>query len=157
MFSIGDKVVYPMQGAGIIEKIESQHILGEDRDYFVLKSPYSDMKIMIPVKICMQTGVRAIISAEEVDAVVEVLKGPSTKMNSNWNRRYRENMDRLKTGDAEEVAGVVRNLVRIERVKSLSAGEKKLLTNALRILASEFVMVLGIEPAAAEKLIDDAI
>ena len=78
-------------------------------------------------------------------------------MNSNWNRRYRENMDRLKTGDAEEVAGVVRNLVRIERVKSLSAGEKKLLTNALRILASEFVMVLGIEPAAAEKLIDDAI
>ena len=105
----------------------------------------------------MQTGVRAIISAEEVDAVVEVLKGPSTKMNSNWNRRYRENMDRLKTGDAEEVAGVVRNLVRIERVKSLSAGEKKLLTNALRILASEFVMVLGIEPAAAEKLIDDAI
>ncbi len=157
MFSIGDKVVYPMQGAGIIEKIERQHILGEDRDYFVLKSPYSDMKIMIPVKTCMQTGVRAIISAEEVDAVVEVLKGPSTKMNSNWNRRYRENMDRLKTGDAEEVAGVVRNLVRIERVKSLSAGEKKLLTNALRILASEFVMVLGIEPAAAEKLIDDAI
>lgn len=76
MFSIGDKVVYPMQGAGIIEKIESQHILGEDRDYFVLKSPYSDMKIMIPVKTCMQTGVRAIISAEEVDAVVEVLKGP---------------------------------------------------------------------------------
>ena len=136
MFSIGDKVVYPMQGAGIIEKIESQHILGEDRDYFVLKSPYSDMKIMIPVKTYMQTGVRAIISAEEVDAVVEVLKGPSTKMNSNWNRRYRENMDRLKTGDAEEVAGVVRNLVRIERVKSLSAGEKKLLTNALRILAS---------------------
>ena len=64
MFSIGDKVVYPMQGAGIIEKIESQHILGEDRDYFVLKSPYSDMKIMIPVKTCMQTGVRAIISAE---------------------------------------------------------------------------------------------
>ncbi len=157
MFSIGDKVVYPMQGAGIIEKIESQHILGEDREYFVLRSPYSDMKIMVPVMTCAQTGVRAVIGTEDIAAVIEVLKGPSTEMNSNWNRRYRENMDRLKTGDAGEVAGVVRNLLRIERVKSLSAGEKKMLTNARRILASEFVMVLGIEPAAAEKLIDDAI
>ncbi len=157
MFSIGDKVVYPMQGAGIIEKIESQHILGEDREYFVLRSPYSDMKIMVPVRTCAQTGVRAVIGTEDIATVIEVLKGPSTEMNSNWNRRYRENMDRLKTGDAGEVAGVVRNLLRIERVKSLSAGEKKMLTNARRILASEFVMVLGIEPAAAEKLIDDAI
>ena len=157
MFSIGDKVVYPMQGAGIIEKIESQHILGEDREYFVLRSPYSDMKIMVPVRTCAQTGVRAVIGAEDISAVIEVLKEPSTEMNSNWNRRYRENMDRLKTGDAREVAGVVRNLLRIERVKSLSAGEKKMLTNARRILASEFVMVLGIEPAAAEKLIEDAI
>ena len=157
MFSIGDKVVYPMQGAGIIEKIESQHVLGEDREYFVLRSPYSDMKIMVPVMTCAQTGVRAVIGAEDISAVIEVLKEPSTEMNSNWNRRYRENMDRLKTGDAREVAGVVRNLLRIERVKSLSAGEKKMLTNARRILASEFVMVLGIEPAAAEKLIEDAI
>ncbi len=157
MFSIGDKVVYPMQGAGIIERIERQHILGEDRDYFVLKTPYSDMKIMIPVKTCMQTGIRAVISSEEVDAVMQVLKAPSTEMNSNWNRRYRENMDRLKTGDAGEVAGVIRNLVRIERIKSLSAGEKRMLSNALRILASEFVMALGIDPAAAEKLINDAI
>ena len=157
MFSIGDKVVYPMQGAGIIEKIESQHILGEDREYFVLRSPYSDMKIMVPVRTCAQTGVRVVIGTEDIATVIEVLKGPSTEMNSNWNRRYRENMDRLKTGDAGEVAGVVRNLLRIERVKSLSAGEKKMLTNARRILASEFVMVLGIEPAAAEKLIDDAI
>lgn len=157
MFSIGDKVVYPMQGAGIIEKIETQHILGEDREYFVLKTPYSDMKIMIPVRTCMQTGVRYVISSEEVNAVVEVLRAPSTAMNSNWNRRYRENMDRLKTGDAGEVAGVVRNLVRVDRARSLSAGEKKMLTNALRILASEFVMALGIEPAAAEQLIDDAI
>lgn len=157
MFSIGDKVVYPMQGAGIIEKIESQHILGEDREYFVLRSPYSNMKIMVPVMTCAQTGVRAVIGAEDISAVIEVLKEPSTEMNSNWNRRYRENMDRLKTGDAREVAGVVRNLLRIERVKSLSAGEKKMLTNARRILASEFVMVLGIEPAAAEKLIEDAI
>lgn len=157
MFSIGDKVVYPMQGAGIIEKIETQHILGEDRDYFVLKTPYSDMKIMIPVRTCIQTGVRAVISSEEVNAVVEVLRAPSTAMNSNWNRRYRENMDRLKTGDAGEVAGVVRNLVRVDRARSLSAGEKKMLTNALRILASEFVMALGIDPAAAEQLIDDAI
>lgn len=157
MFSIGDKVVYPMQGAGIIEKIETQHILGEDREYFVLKTPYSDMKIMIPVSTCMQTGVRYVISSEEVNAVIEVLRAPSTTMNSNWNRRYRENMDRLKTGDAGEVAGVVRNLVRVDRARSLSAGEKKMLTNALRILASEFVMALGIDPAAAEQLIDDAI
>ena len=83
MFSIGDKVVYPMQGAGIIEKIESQHILGEDRDYFVLKSPYSDMKIMIPVKTCMQTGVRAIISAEEVEPQIQ------RKYGQTQNRRRR--------------------------------------------------------------------
>lgn len=157
MFSIGDKIVYPMQGAGIIEKIESQHILGEDRDYFVLKTPYSDMKIMIPVRNCIEIGVRHIIAPEDVESVLHILSAPSTVMNRNWNKRYRENMDRLKTGDIGQVAGVVRNLVRIERVKSLSAGEKRMLTTALHILASELVMTLEIEPAAAENLINDAI
>ena len=157
MFSIGDKVVYPMQGAGIIEKIESQHILGEDRDYFVLKSPYSDMKIMIPVKTCMQTGVRAIISAEEVDAVVEVLKGPSTKMNSNWNRRYRENMEKMRTGSVFDTAEVVRALIHRDRTKGLSTGEKKMLASAKQILASELILSLDMEEEQVLLRIEQAV
>ena len=153
MFTICDKIVYPMHGAGIIQGIETQNVLGSDREYYVLKTPYSEMKIMIPVVNCEQTGVRYVISQEKVDEVIETLKAPSTEMNSNWNRRHRENMDRLKTGDVIEVAGVLRNLIRIERVKSLSAGEKKMVSNAKKILASELSIVLEISPEAAEKLI----
>ena len=157
MYSIGDKIVYPMHGAGIIEQIEEKVILGEKRKYYVLNVPCGDMKIIIPVEKSKDIGVRDVISSKDVDTVLRVLKAPSTEMSDNWNRRYRENMEKLKTGDIREVAEVVRNLLRIEREKSLSAGEKKMLANARQILVSEIILARDMETAEAEELVIDSI
>jgi len=157
MYSIGDKIVYPMHGAGIIDRIEEKTILGEDRQYYVLRVSSSDMKVMIPVDKCEEVGIRNIIQESDVDEVMQVLSGPSTEMSDNWNRRNRENMDHLRTGDIREVAGVVRNLIRVERSKPLSTGEKKMLTNARQILTSELVLVLGKEESDIESMIENAV
>ncbi|MEL7654824.1 MAG: CarD family transcriptional regulator, partial [Bacillota bacterium] len=130
MFVIGDKIVYPMHGAGIIEQIEEKQILGESRKYYILKVPCGDMKIMIPIESSNDIGVRAIISMQEINEVIRVLAAESSEMSNNWNRRYRENMDKLKTGDIYHVAEVVRNLMRTDKDKKLSTGEKKMLSNA---------------------------
>ncbi len=157
MYAIGDKIVYPMHGAGIIEKIEEKEILGEIKQYYVLKVPCGDMKIMIPVDNSEEIGVRNIISAEEISTVIDVLKDSTTEMSHNWNRRYRENMEKLKTGSATQVAEVVRNLIRTERTKKLSAGEKKMLTSARQILRSEMVLAGDMDAASADTLIDEAV
>lgn len=157
MYNIGEKIVYPMHGAGEISGIEEREILGEMRQYYVLKIPHGDMKIMIPVDKCEEIGVRDVISKEQVDEVLEVLAAPSTPMPSNWNHRNRENMEKLKTGKIREVAEVVRNLTRVEFTKHLSTGEKKMLTNAKQILSSEFMLSLGIDEEKAEEMITQAI
>lgn len=157
MYAIGEKIVYPMHGAGIIEKIEEKEILGELRQYYVLKVPCDDMKIMIPVDNSDEIGVRNIISADEIKTVLAVLGASSTEMSHNWNRRYRENMEKLKTGSAVQVAEVVRNLTRTERTKKLSAGEKRMLTSARQILLSEMVLAGGMDEARADILIDEAV
>lgn len=157
MYAIGDKIVYPMHGAGIIEEIEEKEILGELRKYYVLRVPCGDMKIMIPVDTSDEIGVRTIIGAEEIKTVLSVLADASTEMPHNWNRRYRENMEKLKTGKAVEVAEVVRNLTRTDRKKKLSTGEKKMLTNARQILLSEMVLAGGMDTTRADILIDEAV
>lgn len=157
MYNIGDKIVYPMHGAGIIKEIEEREILGEMRSYYILKLPHGDMKIMIPVDNCEEIGIRDIISEDDVDEVLEILAAPSTPMPSNWNHRNRENMDKLKTGSITQVAEVVRNLTRVESTKHLSTGEKKMLTNARQILSSEFILALDIDKDKAEEMISEAI
>jgi CarD family transcriptional regulator len=157
MYAIGDKIVYPMHGAGIIERIEEKEILGELRQYYVLNVPCTDMKIMIPVDTSDDIGVRNIIRKEEIETIVSVLHAASTEMPGNWNRRYRENMDKLKTGDLVQVAEVVRNLTRTERVKKLSAGEKKMLDNARQILLSEIALAGNMDAASVDHLIDEAV
>jgi len=157
MFIIGDRIVYPMHGAGIIEEIEEKQILGEIRNYYILRVPCGDMKIMIPIESCQEVGVRAIISVEEVNEVIGVLSADSTEMSNNWNRRYRENMEKLKTGDIFNVAEVVRNLMRTDKDKKLSTGEKKMLSNAKQILISEIILVKDIDQDTAEKIINSSI
>lgn len=157
MYTVGDKVVYPMHGAGVIEKIEEKKILGEIRKYYILKLPCGDMKVMIPVESCSNVGVRQIISEEELKGVLSILREDSSDMPSNWNRRNRENMDKLKTGNIIEVAEVVRNLVRMDREKKLSTGEKKMLSNAKQILLSEIILVRDIEQNEANDIINGAI
>jgi CarD family transcriptional regulator len=141
MFSIGDRIVYPMHGAGVIEAIEEKQVFGETRRYYILHIPVGDMKIMIPCESTEGVGVREIINKKQLKIVEVALRGSSTEMQGNWNRRYRENMDKLKTGELKSVCEVVRNLMRADRIKKLSAGEKKMLTNAKRILISELILV----------------
>jgi CarD family transcriptional regulator len=157
MFSIGDKVVYPMHGAGIIEAIEEKEILGKKRKYYIMKMPIGEMKVMIPLENVESIGIREIISPNEVDQVIAVLGDDISKMPKNWNRRYRANMDRIKSGDIYEVAAVVRNLMLRDKEKGLSTGEKKMLTNAKQILISELVLVRGTDEKIVEAWIDTVI
>lgn len=157
MFSVGNKIVHPMHGAGTIQKIEEKRILGEVKQYYVLKLPCNDMNVMIPVNSENTVGIRAIEDKDVVLKAIEVLKQESTEMDSNWNRRNRENMEKLKTGDIFQVAEVVRNLIRVNRVKNLSAGEAKMLANAKQILLSEIILACELTEPEAEKLVEDAI
>lgn len=157
MFSIGDKVVYPMHGAGVISSIEEKLVLGETRAYYILSIPYGNMQVMVPVDTADKAGLRYIADRAAMDRVFEVLSSESTPMDENWNRRTRDNMEKLKSGDPCIVAEVIRNLTRIEREKKLSTGEKKLLSNARQVLASEIVLVLGIDEKKASDMIDSAI
>jgi CarD family transcriptional regulator len=157
MFAIGDNILYPMHGAGTIKSIEKKEILGESREYYCLFLPYSKMNVMIPVDNCDNIGVRYIISNNQIEEVFEVLGSDSEEMPSNWNRRYRENNEKLKTGDIIIVAGVVRDLIRNDRVKKLSTGEKKLLNTAKQILVSELILAGGYSLDEIEKLVEKTV
>lgn len=139
-FNIGDKVVYPMHGAGIIEAIEEKEVLGERQTYYIMKLPIGDMKVMIPTDNVAEIGLRQVIDNEDVEKVFEILRGEKSNMSQNWNRRYRANMEKIKSGDIFEVAEVVRNLAIRDREKGLSTGERKMLDNARQILISELVL-----------------
>ena len=111
MFTIGDKVAYPMHGAGVIEGIEEQTILGTPRRYYVLRLSHSDMKVMVPVENSQQVGVRYIVGASDIDDVVSVLHSDSTPMSDNWNKRNRDNMEKLKTGDLKGITDRMANVL----------------------------------------------
>ncbi len=157
MFNIGDKIVYPMHGAGIIIAIEEKEILGEKRKYYIMKMPIGDMRVMIPVDNIEEIGIREIISDKEIKEVFNVLKGNITKMPQNWNRRYRLNMNKIKSGNVFEIASVVRNLMIRDKQKGLSTGERKMLNSAKQMLISEIVLVVGRDPEEAEELIKEAV
>lgn len=157
MFTIGDKILYPMHGAGVIQEIENRDILGETRQYYIMKLPFDDMSVMIPVDNSVDIGIRPVISAREVDAVFIVLRAETSQMSGNWNKRQRENLEKLKSGNIMEVAEVVRNLIRAGRIKRLSTGEKKMLTNAKQILESELILAAGIDPQKIDHLVEEAV
>ncbi|MDQ0508133.1 CarD-like/TRCF domain [Aedoeadaptatus ivorii] len=142
MFEIGDKIVYPIHGAGVIVDIESKVILGEKKEYYVLKIPVNEMRVLVPVGSMDEVGVREIKTPQEMHEVLDVLKDPSKEdMPSNWNRRYRFHQDKIKTGDLKEIAKVIKNLESLDMEKSLSTGERKILNNARQIILSEMVLV----------------
>ena len=153
MYSVGDKIVYPMHGAGIIEAIEEQEIFGEKKKYYIMKMPLGDMKVMIPMENCDEIGIRDIIGRDEADRVIVAFKDLDTDFNENWNKRYRENMLKIKSGDIYEVAKVVKALMGREKEKGLSTGERKMLTNAKRILVSELVLAKGVQKNDIEDLL----
>jgi len=154
MFNIGDKVVYPMHGAGVIEAIEEQEILGEMRKYYVMRMPIGDMKVMIPTNNVKEIGLRQVIDEDGVQRVLSILHDKSNTMSLNWNHRYRNNLEKIKSGDVYEVAEVVKNLILREQEKGLSTGERKMLENARQILISELVLARGTEEEKIELMLD---
>lgn len=143
VFKVGDKVVYPMHGAGVIESIERKEILGSMEEYYVMKMPLGDMKVMIPTKKAEDIGVRSVVNTSETERVYEKLSSPIPNVSSNWNKRYRENLEKIKTGNIFEVAEVVRTLAQRDREKGLSTGERKMFNSAKQILISELVLANG--------------
>ena len=157
MFNMGDKVVYPMHGAGIIEGIEEREILGEKRKYFIMRMPIGEMKVMVPVDNVEEVGVREIINDSDFEKVMSILKDDKSSMPQNWNRRYRANMERIKSGDIFEIAAVVRNLLMLDMEKGLSTGERKMLSSAKQMLLSEMVLVTDTDIENVEKMVVEAI
>ncbi|MCI5839042.1 MAG: CarD family transcriptional regulator [Peptoniphilaceae bacterium] len=156
MFRVGDKIVYPLHGAGIIDAVETKEILGEEKIYFILKMPIGNMKISIPQNNINKMNIREVIPKEEGDEVLKILNGPSSEINQNWNQRYRENQEILKTGDIFKIAEIVRDLSAFDEHKGLSTTEKKLLNQAKRIVISELVLADSISSEDAEKLLNEA-
>ena len=155
MFKVGDKVVYPMHGAGVIEAIEDKVVLGARRSYYVMHLSVGGMRVMIPTTGSSHVGLREVILSQEVPRVIEILRGQRSKMPPNWNHRYRANLEKMKTGSIFDVAEVVRDLASREREKGLSTGERKMLENARQILISELVLVQDISPSKATTLVND--
>ncbi|MBN2851208.1 MAG: CarD family transcriptional regulator [Clostridia bacterium] len=154
MYKIGDKVVYPMHGAGEIVEVVEKEILGSKKDYFVLKMPIGDMKVLLPVETVDAIGIRQTISSEEIDQLLNSIDDMECIENINWNKRYRENMDRLRTGCVEDVANVIKALLLRDQGKSLSTGERKMLSTAKQILTSEIMLVKKITMDEADQLIN---
>lgn len=156
MFNVGDKIVYPMHGAGTIDAIEEKDILGQKQSYYILKMP-GEVKVMIPTAKAEEVGVRNIINKESADKVFGVLERDETAMDKNWNKRYRDNMEKMKSGDIYEIADVVRNLSFKQKEKGLSTGEKKMLNNAKQILVSELVLAEHASQEEVEQLVENKI
>jgi CarD family transcriptional regulator, regulator of rRNA transcription len=154
-YSIGDNVVYPHHGAGKVLKKELKTHLGEEREYLTIKILHNDMTVMVPCENAHRAGLRRVIDEEQVKKVIDVLSGEVSDMPKNWNRRFKYNREKIKTGDVFELAEVVRNLAIREWEKGLSTGEKQMYTRAKKILASEFMYALDKDEEGAEAYIDE--
>jgi CarD family transcriptional regulator len=155
LFNVGDKVVYPHHGAGVVEKVEERDVEGERKRYFILSMCRGDLKITVPEESTENVGLRGIIGKGEVKSVFEVLHQGQSQMPTNWNHRYKKNRDKIRSGNVYQVAEVVRNLSIREREKGLSTGEKRMLNQARQILLSEIIYVLNIDDKKAAKMLDD--
>lgn len=157
MFKVGDKIVYPMHGAGVIEAIEHKELMGSDKEFYILKLPIKNMKVMIPTDNAEGLGVRKVVDKQLFNEVMDCLGRCKETMPDNWNRRYRENLEKVKSGDVFEVAQVVRNLEILDREKGLSTGERKMLNNSKQILVSELTLAKGMEEADVVSLVNATI
>src|SRR6516165_10405776 len=156
-FDVGDKVVYPHHGAAVVERRELKEVFGESREYLVLRLAYGDLTLMVPADNTDEVGLREVINDEEVEEVFAVLRKKEARMPTNWSRRYKNHVEKLKSGDIYQVAEVVRNLSIRDKDKGLSAGEKRMLNRARQILVSELTFAIGVDEAEAEKKLDDAL
>lgn len=157
MFKVGDKVVYPMHGAGIIEAIEDREVLGQRKKYYVLRLPISDMKVLVPCDNQESSGLREVMSEQAFQEVLKVLRSRKSSTVKNWNHRYRMNMEKIRSGNIIELAEVVRSLSDRDREKGLSTGERKMLENARQILLSEIILARNLEIDQANSFLDEVL
>jgi CarD family transcriptional regulator len=159
VFKVGDKVVYPHHGAGKIIKKEMKDVLGQQREYLTIQILYNEMTVMVPTENADTAGLRRVIDEKAVELVLAVLRDDGSQMPKNWNRRFKHNRDKIKTGDIFELAEVVRNLSIRDLDKGLSTGEKQMFGRAKKILASELMYARDMEEDEAteflEKLLED--
>ncbi|WKY47580.1 CarD family transcriptional regulator [Eubacteriaceae bacterium ES3] len=157
MYKIGDKIVYPMHGAGIIEAIEEREIFDEINTYYIMQIVSEGLQILIPVDKVDEIGVRTVVEKDAISEMLESMNAPMDEMEKNWNRRYRDHLEHLKTGDIFEVAKVVKNLILLDRKKGLSTGEKKMLNSARNFLVSEMILIEKRDKDEIVGIINDAV
>ncbi len=156
MFSIGDLVVHPMHGAGVIHDIVKEKVAGITKEYYVFQMPVGGLVLKIPTANSQVIGIRSIVSRREVEELLDAIPTLTVESNSNWNKRYQENLTLLKSGDLYQVARVVKGLMQRDSMRGLSTGERKMLHNAKQIMISEIVLVENEEYQAVESRLDRA-
>ena len=154
MFQIGDKVVHPMHGAGVIDSIVQRKVAGKMQEYYQLKLSVGNMVVMVPIDNTGGIGMRPVVSGDKAAELMDAMEGIEVEMTQNWNRRYRENLERLKSGDLLEVARVVKGLRQRESQRGLSNGERKMLHTAKQILISELVLAQSLPYETVESSVD---
>jgi CarD family transcriptional regulator len=152
-YKLGDKVVYPLHGVGIISSIEDKEVLGEVRSYYIIKLSISDMTVMIPTDKSDELGLRMIVSDRDANKALKVVGGEMTEMDEDWKSRYQQNFEKIKSGSIMNVAEVVRNLFHRNKVKELSIMEKKLYENAYRLLVDEISYAKDLEREDVQDLV----
>jgi CarD family transcriptional regulator len=152
MFKVGDLAVYPAHGVGVIERVESREVSGSSQDFYVMRILENDMIIMIPIKNVNSVGLREIIGRKEVPKLYSILRKRDVMIeNQTWNRRYREYMEKIKTGSVYEVAEVYRDLLMLKSEKDLSFGERKMLDTARTLLVKEISLAKKVAEAQIER------
>ena len=155
-FRVGDKVVYPHHGAAVIEGMQERVVEGETREYWVLRLSYGDLTLMVPTDGADEVGLRGVVPKNELEQVYKVLQSKKqAPAPSNWSRRFKSHVEKLRSGDIYQVAEVVRNLSNRDKDKGLSAGEKRMLTKARQILVSELTFAAGVKEEKAEAMLDE--
>jgi len=157
MFHIGDKVVYPAHGVGLIQAIEEKEVLGYRQSFYILRLLGSEMTIMVPTVSAERNGLRCLIGASDVPKVLEILRRNDIIICPNWNRRFKDNLERIKTGSLFEVAEVMRILVLLQKERNLSFGEKKMLENVRQLLVMEIRHAVSANEEEVKLLIEEAI
>jgi len=157
MFGIGDKIVYPAYGAGVIETIEEKEVLGEKKKYYILRIPIDDMRVMIPIDNIKDFGIRSVISYNEFEDFMNFLRQYKANISDGWSKRLRSNTEKIRSGNIYSIAEVVKDLWVREQKKGISPGERKILDNAMQIMASELIVVTGLSYAEVVRIVKEAI
>ena len=154
LYQVGDKVVHPMHGAGVIDSIVQRKVSGHVQEFYLLKLSVGNMVVMVPTDNTGEIGMRPVVSDTRAEELMSEMEDIEVDMTQNWNRRYRENMVRLKSGDLLEVARVVKGLLRRDSQRGLSNGERKMLHTAKQILISELVLAQSLPYETVESSIN---